>query len=154
VSAALVLNGLQGTYLHVRGIAGSGATPGGEVRFPGYDVLAQAPGWYAVTTGVVLGRLGPPPPLRFFTAAEEGGGPPDLAVGTPVGLRPVAARVGHYAGDRPAWRYPFDLDLDFSVARAVRSAASAVRSLASAVRSAASADRSPCRPRSSSFRLA
>jgi hypothetical protein len=49
----------------------SGTTPGGEVRFPGYDVLAQAPTWDPVTTGVVLRRLGPPPPRRFFTVDEE-----------------------------------------------------------------------------------
>ena len=49
----------------------SGTTPGGDVRFPGYDVLGQAPGWDAVTAGVVLRRLGPPPPRRFFTVDEE-----------------------------------------------------------------------------------
>jgi hypothetical protein len=49
----------------------TGVTPGGKVRFPGYDVLAQQPTWDAVTSGVVLRRLGPPPPLRFFTPAEE-----------------------------------------------------------------------------------
>ena len=50
---------------------GSGTTPGGEVTFPGYDVLAQAPAWDPVTTGVVLSRLTLPPPLRFFSPAEE-----------------------------------------------------------------------------------
>jgi Gluconate 2-dehydrogenase subunit 3 len=50
---------------------GSGTTPGGDVRFPGFDVLGQAPGWDPVTTGVVLRRLGPPPPRRFFTVDEE-----------------------------------------------------------------------------------
>jgi len=49
----------------------SGPVPGGEVRFPGYDVLGQAPGWDPVTAGVVLRRLGPPPPVRFFTVDEE-----------------------------------------------------------------------------------
>ena len=49
----------------------SGVTPGGEVPFPGFDVLGQAPDWDAVTAGVVLRRLGPPAPLRFFTPAEE-----------------------------------------------------------------------------------
>jgi len=49
----------------------SGPVPGGEVRFPGYDVLGQAPGWDRVTAGVVLRRLGPPPPVRFFTVDEE-----------------------------------------------------------------------------------
>jgi hypothetical protein len=50
---------------------GTGTTPGGDVRFPGYDVLDQGPGWDPVTTGVVLRRLGPPPPRRFFTVDEE-----------------------------------------------------------------------------------
>jgi len=45
-------------------------TPGEHGRFDGYDVMAQAPAWDALTTGVVLGRLGPPAPLRFFTQAE------------------------------------------------------------------------------------
>jgi hypothetical protein len=50
---------------------GAGTTPGGQVRYPGYDVLGQAPTWDPVTRGVVLRRLGPPPPVRFFTPAEE-----------------------------------------------------------------------------------
>jgi len=48
-----------------------GTTPGSHDRFPGFDVLDQAPGWDAVTQGVVLRRLGPPPPMRFFDVAEE-----------------------------------------------------------------------------------
>jgi len=48
-----------------------GTTPGGHDRFPGFDVLGQAPGWDAVTQGVVLRRLGPPQPLRFFSVDEE-----------------------------------------------------------------------------------
>jgi hypothetical protein len=48
-----------------------GTTPGGHERFPGYDVLAQAPTWDAVTQGVVLRRLGPAPKLRFFTQDDE-----------------------------------------------------------------------------------
>ena len=50
---------------------GTGTTPGGHARYPGYDVLGQAPTWDPVTRGVVLRRLGPPPPVRFFTPAEE-----------------------------------------------------------------------------------
>jgi hypothetical protein len=57
---------------------GSGTTPGGEVRFPGFDVLGQAPGWDPVTAGVVLRRLGPPPPRRFFTVDEEAAARPLL----------------------------------------------------------------------------
>ena len=40
-------------------------------RFGDFDVLSQAQSWDAVTSGVVLRRLGPPPPLRFFTVEEE-----------------------------------------------------------------------------------
>jgi Gluconate 2-dehydrogenase subunit 3 len=50
---------------------GTGATPGGHARYPGYDVLGQAPTWDDMTKGVVLRRLGPPPPVRFFTTEEE-----------------------------------------------------------------------------------
>lgn len=50
---------------------GTGRTPGNHVRYPGYDVLGQAPTWDAVTRGVVLRRLGPPAPVRFFTVQEE-----------------------------------------------------------------------------------
>ncbi|QNN51898.1 gluconate 2-dehydrogenase subunit 3 family protein [Nocardioides mesophilus] len=50
----------------------SGVVPGGEPsRFPGFDVLDQAPAWDRVTTGVVLARLGPMPPLRHFTPEQE-----------------------------------------------------------------------------------
>jgi len=45
-------------------------TPGHHGRFDGYDVLAVANHWDAVTAGVVLRRLGPPAPLRFFTETE------------------------------------------------------------------------------------
>jgi hypothetical protein len=47
-------------------------TPGSaRQRFPGFDVLDQASTWDAVTTGVVLGRLGPVRPVRFFSSEEE-----------------------------------------------------------------------------------
>ncbi|GAA5196270.1 hypothetical protein GCM10023322_64790 [Rugosimonospora acidiphila] len=42
-----------------------------QEKFPGFDVLAQAPTWDVVTVGVVLNRLGPPPAIRFFTRQEE-----------------------------------------------------------------------------------
>jgi hypothetical protein len=49
-----------------------GITPGSaEQRFPGFDVLDQAHTWDGVTTGLVLGRLGPVQPLRFFSPDEE-----------------------------------------------------------------------------------
>ena len=50
---------------------GTGVTPGGHVRYPGFDVLGQAATWDDVTKGVVLRRLGPPPSVRFFTRDEE-----------------------------------------------------------------------------------
>jgi hypothetical protein len=50
-------------------VSGLAAAPGG--RFPGFDTAAQAPHWDAVTTGVVLSRLGMPPDIRFFTPGEE-----------------------------------------------------------------------------------
>jgi Gluconate 2-dehydrogenase subunit 3 len=50
---------------------GTGRAPGGHARYPGYDVLGQAPTWDPVTKGVVLRRLGPTPPVRFFTVQEE-----------------------------------------------------------------------------------
>ena len=47
-------------------------TPGSaEERFLGFDVLDQAHTWDSVTTGVVLGRLGPVQPIRFFSPEEE-----------------------------------------------------------------------------------
>jgi hypothetical protein len=59
----------------VRQPAGGGAVPGGYApRFPGFDVLAEADSWDAVTAGVVLARLGMPPAFRFFTPAEESTG--------------------------------------------------------------------------------
>jgi hypothetical protein len=50
---------------------GDGQAPGDQRRYPGYDVLGQAPTWDDVTKGVVLRRLGPPPPVRFFMVEEE-----------------------------------------------------------------------------------
>jgi hypothetical protein len=50
----------------------AGITPGGRrSRFPGFDVLSQRGHWDDVTTGVVMGRLGPRPPLRYFTPDQE-----------------------------------------------------------------------------------
>jgi hypothetical protein len=76
-SLLIVANGIQGTYLHVRGIAqrpggwalGAGRWALGEGdRFPGFDVLREVPTWDVVTTGVVLARLAPP---RLFDPGEE-----------------------------------------------------------------------------------
>jgi hypothetical protein len=40
-------------------------------RFPGFDVLDQRTHWDAVTTGVVLKRVGRAPDIRFFTPDEQ-----------------------------------------------------------------------------------
>jgi hypothetical protein len=40
-------------------------------RFPGFDVLGQAPHWDPVTAGVVLARVGMAPDIRFFAPAEQ-----------------------------------------------------------------------------------
>jgi hypothetical protein len=56
----------------------SGTTPGGPVRFPGFDVLDLEPAWDPVTTGVVLRRVGPAPKLQFFTLDEEAAARPLL----------------------------------------------------------------------------
>jgi hypothetical protein len=45
--------------------------PGGRDRFPGFDVMAQAPHWDPATTAVVAARLGIPADIRFFTPEEE-----------------------------------------------------------------------------------
>ena len=46
-------------------------TPTWTDRFPGFDALGQRGHWDAVTTGVVLARVGMPPDIRFFTPAEQ-----------------------------------------------------------------------------------
>lgn len=58
-------------------------------RFPGFDVLPQAPAWDPITRGVVLRRLGPPPKIRAFTEEEE-------AV-----CRPMLDRLLGMSQDRP-----------------------------------------------------
>ncbi len=46
------------------------ATPGGEGRFEGYDVMAQSPLWDPVTAAVVRGRVAQERALAFFTPEE------------------------------------------------------------------------------------
>jgi hypothetical protein len=86
-------------------------TPGGrQPRFPGFDVMAQAPHWDQVTAGVVLARVGPPPPIRFFTPDEEAIARPllDLLLDqqdeprVPV-LEMIDARLAEQSTD--GWRY-------------------------------------------------
>ena len=86
---------------------------GPDGRFPGFDVLGQAPHWDEVTAGVVAARIGPPPALEFFTAAEapcarallhlltgqdEQGGEPAVPVSEMVDARLAA-------GETDGWRY-------------------------------------------------
>jgi hypothetical protein len=40
-------------------------------RFPGFDALGQSKHWDAVTTGIVLSRIGMAPDIRFFTPSEQ-----------------------------------------------------------------------------------
>jgi hypothetical protein len=46
-------------------------TPGGQGRFPGFDVLEEVRRWDDVTSGAVLARLDPSPDLSFFTPSEQ-----------------------------------------------------------------------------------
>lgn len=46
-------------------------TPGGQGRFPGFDILDEVDRWDDVTAGVVLARLDPQPEVCFFTPAEQ-----------------------------------------------------------------------------------
>jgi len=83
---------------------------GPEPRFPGLDVLGQAPHWDPVTARVVSSRLNVPAALAFFTAAEAScaGALLDLLLGQraedklPV-LAMVDARLA--AGQTDGWRY-------------------------------------------------
>jgi hypothetical protein len=49
----------------------SGRAPDADGRFPGFDVLAQAPHWDRVTADLVRSRCEPPRRPTFFTAAER-----------------------------------------------------------------------------------
>jgi hypothetical protein len=80
-------------------------------RFPGFNVLSQAPHWDEVTADVVSARTGPLPDPQFFTEAEQacaaalldqltGRCADDL--GVPV-LEMVDARLA--AGETDGWRY-------------------------------------------------
>jgi hypothetical protein len=83
-------------------------------RFPGFDVVGQAPYWDQVTAEVVLARTAPQPPLKFFTgpAAACAAALFDLLTGqqdavddgakVPV-LEMVDARLA--AGETDGWRY-------------------------------------------------
>jgi gluconate 2-dehydrogenase subunit 3-like protein len=82
-------------------------------RFPGFDVLGQAPHWDQVTADVVTARIGPPPAVTFFTGPEEpcarallnlltGQDGSDGEPAVPV-LEMVDSRLA--AGETDGWRY-------------------------------------------------
>ncbi|MFY9928518.1 MAG: gluconate 2-dehydrogenase subunit 3 family protein [Streptosporangiaceae bacterium] len=78
-------------------------------RFPGFDVLGQAPHWDRVTAEVVTSRT-QPPPVTFFTAAQEACAAALLSLildlhdepRVPV-LAMIDARLA--AGQTDGWRY-------------------------------------------------
>jgi Gluconate 2-dehydrogenase subunit 3 len=93
--------------------ADTGRTRGWRRRFPGFDVLSQAPHWDQVTADAVAARVRPPPLPKFFTKAEEacarallnlltGQGRQDDKLAVPV-LEMVDSRLA--AGDTDGWRY-------------------------------------------------
>jgi hypothetical protein len=82
-------------------------------RFPGFDVLSQAPHWDQVTAELITARSEPPPEVKFFNDAERAcatalldlltgqDGEPDQFV-VPV-LEMIDARLA--AGETDGWRY-------------------------------------------------
>lgn len=88
-------------------------TPGWAGRFPGFEVLDQAPHWDRVTADVVLARTDTPTAVKFFTEAEEscarallnlltGQDEPEDELAVPV-LEMVDSRLA--AGETDGWRY-------------------------------------------------
>ena len=80
-------------------------------RFPGFDVLSEAPHWDAVTANVVTARTGPLPDRQFFTETERACaavlldlliGQADDDLGVPV-LQMIDGRLA--AGETDGWRY-------------------------------------------------
>ncbi|HMD94003.1 MAG TPA: gluconate 2-dehydrogenase subunit 3 family protein [Trebonia sp.] len=80
-------------------------------RFPGFDVLGQAPHWDTVTADLVTARTGLPPAPRFFTDAEQAcagalldqlTGQREEPLGVPV-LEMIDARLA--ASETDGWRY-------------------------------------------------
>ena len=88
----------------------TGRGSGVDNRFPGFDVLAQAPHWDQVTADLVTSRCGPPPATTFFTDAERACAAALLNDLTgqareprvPV-LQMIDARLA--AGETDGWRY-------------------------------------------------
>ncbi len=86
------------------------ATPGGEGRFDGYDVLAQSPFWDPVTAEVVLDRTRRVPALAFFSSAEADVARAllDLMLANHAEPRvPVVEMVDRrlFEGETDGWRY-------------------------------------------------
>lgn len=81
-------------------------------RFPGFDVLSQAPHWDQVTAELITARSEPPPEVKFFNDAERACATAllDLLTGqdgndqyaVPV-LEMIDARLA--AGETDGWRY-------------------------------------------------
>lgn len=80
-------------------------------RFPGFDVLSQAPHWDTVTTELITSRTRLPAGPRFFTEAERAAsaalldqltGQLDEPLGVPV-AEMVDARLA--AGETDGWHY-------------------------------------------------
>jgi hypothetical protein len=83
---------------------------GTDGRFPGFDVLGQAPRWDQVTQDLIEARVRTSRPATFFSAAERAGATAllnDLTGqegDTPVPVaRMVEARLA--AGETDGWRY-------------------------------------------------
>jgi hypothetical protein len=48
-----------------------GPSSGVDNRFPGFDVLGQAPHWDRVTADLVISRTAPPPALTIMAVAAR-----------------------------------------------------------------------------------
>ena len=85
----------------------AGPSSGLDNRFPGFDVLGQAPHWDQVTADLVQSRTGTPPALTFFTPDEQAcaGALLDLLLDQPSVpvLAMIDARLA--AGETDGWRY-------------------------------------------------
>jgi Gluconate 2-dehydrogenase subunit 3 len=80
---------------------------GVDDRFPGFDVLAQAPHWDQVTAEVVTSRCGPPPEVTFFNDTERACATALLNDLTGQHRVPVLAMIDARlaAGETDGWRY-------------------------------------------------
>ena len=90
----------------------SAAEPSSGVdnRFPGFDVMGQAPHWDLVTADLIKSRNEPPAALKFFTAEEQACGQALLGLLLDLGDQPavpvlamIDARLA--AGETDGWRY-------------------------------------------------